>query len=382
MMKKLLLITLLFFTTFSVAEEKKVTEINEYMTDIYFGNGILTTRDEAIRGKGDLEKRYIMSRYGGLLSHQLKKANKEIHFDLAYNYSFKEKYGEGVGAIFDLMESYQQLDNTSYGWKTFNVLVGLANELAVKKNPIGAVTKKLIKDWLVKFLINDTLAEFMSIHLKAGDLAKLKQIGLSSLKLATKEQHDDDLKIQVESYEWSIKSGHAVVVVSHSQGNLFALEAYDDLKKKKKDAWMLPYFHQVSIASPATKTVKGVGHITFDNDAITVIIGGLDGNFPNPLRYWKWIRLVDLTEYEDRENMTLPPEDFPIFDGSGCIDEKLPEGTEPSCKSNDGTPFIQTQYVARDSLSEDFHAFSYYMKESTSRSKIFDMIDNRSRGVG
>ena len=115
MMKKLLLITLLFFTTFSVAEEKKVTEINEYMTDIYFGNGILTTRKEARRGLKNLRNRYIMSRYGGLLSHQLKKAKKEIYFDLAYNYSFKEKYGEGVGAIFDLMESYQQLDGTSYG---------------------------------------------------------------------------------------------------------------------------------------------------------------------------------------------------------------------------------------------------------------------------
>ncbi len=136
MMKKLLLITLLFFTTFSVAEEKKVTEINEYMTDIYFGNGILTTEKEARSGLAILKQRYIMSRYGGLLSHQLKKANKEIHFDLAYNYSFKEKYGEGVGAMFDLMESYQQLDNTSYGWKTFNVLVGLANELGVKNEGI------------------------------------------------------------------------------------------------------------------------------------------------------------------------------------------------------------------------------------------------------
>ena len=374
-MKKVLLIILLLVATLATAEEKKVTEINEYMTDIYFGNGILTTKEEARKSQKILFDRYHISKYGGLGRAEIEKAKKEIHFDLAYNYSFKESWGEGVGAIFDLMESYEQLDNTSYGWKAFNMLVKLADELAVKKNPIGTVTKKLIKDWLVKFLINDTLAEFMAIHLSAGDLAKLKQIGLSGIKIATKAVHDEDLKIQVESYKWSIKSGHGVVVVSHSQGNLFALQAYAELGKT--DKWMLPYFHQVSIASPATKTVKNVGHITFDNDAITVVIGGLEGNFPNPLRYWKWIKLVDLTEYEDRENMTLPPEDFPIFDGSGCVDEKLPRGTEPSCKLNDGTPFIQTQYVARDSLSEDFHAFSYYMKESTSRDEIFKMIDNR-----
>jgi len=119
MMKNLLLVALLFFTTFSVAEEKKVTEINEYMTDIYFGNGILTTKDEAKAGKKNLSDRYHISRYGGLGRSEIAKAKKEIHFNLAYNYSFKEKYEKGVGAIFDLMESYEQLDGTSYGWKAF-----------------------------------------------------------------------------------------------------------------------------------------------------------------------------------------------------------------------------------------------------------------------
>ncbi|HFD13897.1 MAG TPA: hypothetical protein ENJ34_01180, partial [Epsilonproteobacteria bacterium] len=234
-MKKLLIVILLFGATYSLSEEKKVTEINEYMTDIYFGNGILTTRKEARRGQKNLSDRYHISRYGGLGRAELTKAKNEIHFDLAYNYSFKKKYGKGIGAIFDLMESYQQLDDTSYGWKTFNVLATLVNELAVKKNPIGIVTKKLIKDWLVEHFINDVLAEFISIHLQSGDLATLRQIGLSGLKLATQEVHDEDLRIQVESYKWSIKSGHAVVVVSHSQGNLFALQAYDDLQKT--DAW-------------------------------------------------------------------------------------------------------------------------------------------------
>ena len=92
-MKKSLLITLLFFTTVSFSEEKKVTETNEYMTDIYFGNGILTTRDEARKARKNLSDRYHISRYGGLLKKNLEKAKKEIHFNVAYNYSFKESWG-------------------------------------------------------------------------------------------------------------------------------------------------------------------------------------------------------------------------------------------------------------------------------------------------
>ncbi|HEY9190720.1 MAG TPA: hypothetical protein VIM88_07615 [Sulfurovum sp.] len=87
-MKRFLFVVLIFWLTFSVAEEKKITQINEYMTDIYFGNGILTTDREAENNRRDLSRRYIMAKYGGLLNHQLATANKEIHFYLAYNYSF------------------------------------------------------------------------------------------------------------------------------------------------------------------------------------------------------------------------------------------------------------------------------------------------------
>lgn len=198
-MKKLLLIICIFFATIVLAEEKKVTEINECFTDIYFGNGILTTKREALSNQADLSKRYIMAKYGGLLRHQLAKANKEIKFYVAYNYSFKEEYGKGVGAIFDLMESYQQLDNTSYGWKTFNILKDLANELALKKNPIGVAVKELIKSYLIDKFIPDAMADFMSIQLSKGDLEKLKEIGKSNIKNQIKDRHDIDLKEQVEA---------------------------------------------------------------------------------------------------------------------------------------------------------------------------------------
>ena len=38
--------------------------------------------------------------------------------------------------------------------------------------------------------------------------------------------HEADITLQIDKYEASIKSGHRVLVVAHSQGNLFTNEVY------------------------------------------------------------------------------------------------------------------------------------------------------------
>jgi len=67
---------------------------------------------------------------------------------------------------------------------------------------------------------------------------KFGWVGLSDLFNAS---HGTDLKIQVTAYQNSIKSGHKVLVVAHSQGNLFTKEAYVELGKQSKGAWMQNY---------------------------------------------------------------------------------------------------------------------------------------------
>ncbi|MBD3797224.1 MAG: hypothetical protein IE887_05715 [Campylobacterales bacterium] len=57
-----------------------------------------------------------------------------------------------------------------------------------------------------------------------------------------------DLTTQIEAYKNSIKNGHGVIVVSHSQGNLFTNRAYEKLED-----WMKPYFHNMGVATPADK---------------------------------------------------------------------------------------------------------------------------------
>jgi len=74
-------------------------------------------------------------------------------------------------------------------------------------------------------------------------------------------QHKTDLKKQVKAYKQSIESGHRVLVVAHSQGNLFTGDAYGAL-----DSWMKPYFEAVSVASPRHLQIKlGTPHIAFAN---------------------------------------------------------------------------------------------------------------------
>ena len=91
--------------------------------------------------------------------------------------------------------------------------------------------------------------------------------------------HDEDLTKQVNAYKQSIKDGHGVIVIAHSQGNYFTNEAYEKL-----DDWMKDYFHMFGVATPANH-VAGfiVGDITapyvkFHNDFINVVLTGLSSN--------------------------------------------------------------------------------------------------------
>ena len=54
---------------------------------------------------------------------------------------------------------------------------------------------------------------------------KIDILNLVDLMFATR--HEDDVKTQVKAYKESIESGHRVLVVAHSQGNLFTGDAYN-----------------------------------------------------------------------------------------------------------------------------------------------------------
>lgn len=83
------------------------------------------------------------------------------------------------------------------------------------------------------------------------------------------EKHHADVEQHVIKYKNRILAGHKVLVVAHSQGNLFALDTYEKLGEESKDGWMQEYFEAVSIASPMTQDIKsGTKRIDWDNDPV------------------------------------------------------------------------------------------------------------------
>ena len=70
---------------------------------------------------------------------------------------------------------------------------------------------------------------------------------------------------QIEQYKQSIDSGHGVIVVAHSQGNLFTVKAFKKMGDRKD------YFHTIAVASPHYEIPNNGHAVTFDNDIITEV---------------------------------------------------------------------------------------------------------------
>ena len=87
--------------------------------------------------------------------------------------------------------------------------------------------------------------------------------------------HEKDLEIQIEAYKKNISNGHRVLVIAHSQGNLFTSEAYNAL-----DDWMKEYFEAISVASPrALKIKNNTPHTAWTKDIVPwlgVSFNGID----------------------------------------------------------------------------------------------------------
>jgi len=112
---------LILFIFLVVGLEATSFEINECQSDIYYGNGIMTTQAEADRALHYTLKPAIQNE---IYNDDVEKMNKYHHFDLAYNYSAKEDFGDTpIAMALDLMEAYDQLGNTSWGWWTAQQLI-------------------------------------------------------------------------------------------------------------------------------------------------------------------------------------------------------------------------------------------------------------------
>jgi len=185
------------------------TNINECKSDLYYANGIMI-KDSENKAREIWEEKVVE-----IFSNNQEVFNKLGKISVSYNAS--------QGFLDDLFESFEQVMSNEWGWNAFS-------------------------------------GYFRTY---------LEQKGIQDLV----DLHRPNLTTQVNAYKQSIKDGHGVIVIAHSQGNYYTNEAYKEL-----DGWMKDYFHMMGVATPANHVAGGGPYVKFHNDFINSIVTSLPSN--------------------------------------------------------------------------------------------------------
>jgi len=167
--------------------------------------------------------------------------------------------------------------------------------------------------------------------------------------------HEPDLQLQIDKYKASINSGHRVLVVAHSQGNLYTYEAYNGLAE-----WMQNYFEAVTIASPMNADIKPeTKRIDWDNDIAARIanLGASDlADLNSKVRNIDW--KLDYTQYP--VGFVPPPGSKPV--GYSYVSE-LGRIVERDCSTGARSRTICRFEATEGGVNTNVHAFTFYMGE-------------------
>ncbi len=159
-------------------------------------------------------------------------------------------------------------------------------------------------------------------------------LGVQVNSIITREQ-------QVVSVNESITKGHRVLVVAHSQGNLFISQVLDRL-----DDWMYEYVYTVRVASPDTNILYDFGNeagFFWDNDVVGFLGNLRFGETFSPIRQINWVDL-------DPSNTTQQKPDVDYVEQSQ-VNQVL------------GGKYRAEIHPSPFDLGFNTHAFGFYMGE-------------------
>ena len=180
--------------------------------------------------------------------------------------------------------------------------------------------------------------------------------------------HLEDVEEHIKKYSNRIKLGHKVLVIAHSQGNLFTNEIYKALGKRSENAWMQNYFGAVSVASPMKADIKDdTVRITWDNDGVGRLIahnGSVDPDeVTNPIRSVEWKHSFDYNSFDATAEIIPTP-----YAKQTQIGKIIRVGSPQFVNYN--------KYKAIENgldLGFNVHAFTYYMGKPLTRDVEIDI---------
>ena len=289
-------LTLVLFITLQLLGS--APEINEHKTDLYFANGINTTYKEASEGYRKLFKILIQNNpeiFEKVQGYHYN-GDPETELHLAYNNTY--------GLVADLLESSSQkfgydLSNMSEVEPLFNSVAAAA---LVSMSTPAAVTALVVSDLLSDLYYNSLKKEIQDAEIDAATKQQLLdfyfpngegRFSINSLSNLFQSLESYDLSRQISSYQRSLDKGHKILVVAHSQGNLFTNKAYSLLSHPFKES----NFRMFGMATPAGSVLgntaaTSLDYITIKGDQIAAT--GLDGNrLPSN---------IDITDLEDENS--------------------------------------------------------------------------------
>lgn len=220
-MKKLPALALLVVGLFSYSSfaQTNCDESSEQYR-VFFVNGIRTSLSSAVNDRYEL-----LAAIGG--SHNA----QAITYDLAYNHT--------RGTIVDLLQSIDQRI-AQEGLRFDRRIMSWLNELGV------------VPDWLTE--INQRL--YSAIHIIQAS----------------------ELRDHVAKYREAILQGQKVLLVAHSQGNLYANASFD-LLASSQPAIPMQSFGIFGVAAPTSYIAGGGGYLTNHRDIIQHVPGALGQNW-------------------------------------------------------------------------------------------------------
>ncbi len=201
----------------SISLFANVQKIDECKIDLYYANGIMIDMD-VTQAKHEL-------RWNDMVDDMFI-SNPEEYKKIA---NAKISYNRSQGFDDDIYESLEQVMSNEWGWEKFSI--------------------------------------FFRTYLETHNIQEKY------------DTHIPDLTAQVKAYKESIKLGHGVIVIAHSQGNYYTNEAYEKL-----DGWMQDYFHMFGVATPANHVAgfpvddAAAPYVLFHNDFINFIVTALPSN--------------------------------------------------------------------------------------------------------